>query len=162
MANLSVLHPLLAHQWALPGTPCSHPRQHLAAWKTRRQCFAGFFGPSCSVEILSVTGRTPGDASVSPVSSAPRLHLSSRCLRCPEDVTWPTPENSSLCCFQTALCVLLQVLKDRCPLLSCFCLAFTPASKQPASSNKMSPRKMSRSRRLGVYQTSYQGSQKPY
>lgn len=73
---------------------------HILFWKTRHRCFAGFFwGPSCSVEILSVTGRTPGDASVSPVSSAPRLHLSSRCLRCPEDVTWPTPGNSSLCWF---------------------------------------------------------------
>lgn len=128
--------------------------------------FCWVFGPSCSVEILSVTGRTPGDASVSPVSSAPRLHLSSGCLRCPEDVTWPTPGNSSLCWFQTMLCVLLQVLKDRSPLLSWLRLAFTPASKQPALSNKMSPHKMNMSRRLGVYQTSYrelrveQGSQK--
>lgn len=128
---------------------------HILFWKTHHWCFAGFFVPSCSVEILSVTGRTPGDASVSPVSSAPRLHLSSRCLRCPEDVTWPTPGNSSLGWFQTVLCVLLQVLKDRSPLLSWLRLAFTPASKQPALSNKMSPHKMNMSRRLGVYQTSY-------
>lgn len=147
---------------------CNHPRQLLVFWKTRCRCFAGFFGPSCSVEILSVTGRTPGDASVTLVSSAPRLHLSSRCLQCPADVTWPTAENSSLCCFQTVLCVLPQVLKDRSPLLSWFCLAFTPASKQPALSNKMSPHKMNRSRRLRGYRTSYQklrveqGSQKTY
>lgn len=59
----------------------------------------------------------------------------------------------------SVLCVLLQVLKDRSPLLSWLRLAFTPASKQPALSNKMSPHKMNMSRRLGVYQTSYREAQ---
>lgn len=85
----------------------------------------GFFGLSCSVEILSFAGRTPGDASVTPVSSARRLHLSSGCLRCHEDVTWPTPEKFLPLLFSNVLCVLLQVLKDRSPLLSWFCFVST-------------------------------------
>lgn len=146
---------------ATPNNPLCSLKKHGAG------VFAQVLGPSCLVGILSVPGSSPGDAFATPISSAPRLELSSRCLRCPEDVTWPTPEKFLPFLFsKTAIVFYYRCLKIA--LLSCHGSVFffpTPPPPSPlhpsllqtatSLSNKMSPHKM-KSKRLRVYQTSYQ------
>lgn len=118
---------------------CSHPQQpSVFLKKTWRRSFAQVLGPSCLVGILSVPGSSPGDAFATPISPAPRLELSSRCLRCPEDVTWPTPEKFLPFLFsKMAIVFYYRCLKIA--LLSChgsvFFFPTPPPSLPPANSH---------------------------
>lgn len=86
---------------------------------------------------------------------APPPHLSSGCLRRPEDVTWPTPGKFLPWLFSKPCFVFYsRCLQIALPSWHGSVVLPPLCSKQPALSNKMSPHKMNRSGRLGVFQTS--------
>lgn len=95
-----------------------------------------------------------------PISSA-SLELSSACLGCLEDVTWPTLEKFLPRLFSKP-CIVFYYRCLKIVLLSCHGSVFFFFSclscRQTAlpSSNKMSPHKMNKSERRRVYQTSHQ------
>lgn len=141
---------------------CSHPRQpfSLFSWgHSAKVQFSQVFRASCLVGILSIAGSSPGDAtSTTPSYFLRSLLLSSLCLGCLEDVTWPILEKFHPLLF-SKLCIVFYYRCLNIFFLSLFLSPpfFVSAPKEPPSlSNKMSPHKMNQHKWLRVYQTSYQ------
>lgn len=82
-----------------------------------------------------------------PLPAAPcflrSLQLSSLCLGCLEDVTWPTAGKHSCLSPSSKACIVFcyRCLKIAAPPLSCFYFS-RRVSQPPSLSNKMSPHKM--------------------
>lgn len=141
---------------------CIHPQKPCAFSGNTAPMFSQFLGRlawlgSCQHQaVLQVTPPQP------PFPPLPGAFISLSRMPWRRDLAH-SREIPPFTVFKTVHCVLLQVLKDFSPLLSWPCFFFSffspPLSRRQTAlslSNKMSPHKMNKSKRLRVYQTSYQ------